>query len=311
MAGDGELLVVATPIGNLADLSPRGAEALERADLIAAEDTRRTRKLLSHLGLSKPLLRCDEAAEEKASDRVLKNLREGRTVALVCDAGVPAISDPGARLVQMARNDGYRVTPIPGPSSITAALSAAGMVTIPFRFLGFLARKGGDRKRQLEVIARSDDASVFFESPHRLARTLGELAKLEPTRPACVAREMTKLHEEFRSGTLGELAEVFGRQSIRGGGDHRHRVGIYSKRDSPTSPRTIYDGKAMNPAIARILALAFFVAVGTYQLVRGIVNIRSRRESSIWGWLRVVFGSLLLLIPLPLYFFILRSGTPE
>lgn len=216
MAPPGRLFVIATPIGNLSDLSSRGAESLRQASLVAAEDTRRTRKLLSHLALSKPLLRCDEAAEERATQHVLETLRRGEDVALVGDAGTPAVADPGARLVDAAFRAGFPVIPIPGPSAITTALSAAGFRATPFRFYGFPPKKSGARKKLLEEMLQSGETCVFFEAPYRLPRTLRELSELAPDRTVLVGRELTKQHEELARGSLKEIADRFSQQNVRG-----------------------------------------------------------------------------------------------
>lgn len=216
MSPPGQLWVIATPIGNLSDLSPRAADSLRNATLIAAEDTRRTRNLLRYLGLQKPLLRCDERAEEHATRRVLEALQAGQNVALVSDAGTPSLADPGARLIESVQALGIPIVPIPGPSAITTALSVAGFRATHFRFYGFLPKKSGAREREMKNMLASGQTAVFFESPQRLSRTLRELAAMEAARPACVGRELTKIHEEIRRGTLHELADYFGAGEIRG-----------------------------------------------------------------------------------------------
>ncbi len=200
------LYVIATPIGNLEDLSPRARRILAETDAVFAEDTRRSLKILTHIGLRKPLIRCDERAEERAGRRALEELQAGRSVALLSDAGTPLISDPGARLVGLVHEAGFQVVPIPGPSAVTAALSASGFPGAPFVFYGFLPRKKGQRAKLLRAIALDVPTSVFFESPHRIAVSLGELARWAPDRPACIARELTKVHEEILCGPLENLA---------------------------------------------------------------------------------------------------------
>ncbi|MFH1263381.1 MAG: 16S rRNA (cytidine(1402)-2'-O)-methyltransferase [Pseudomonadota bacterium] len=206
MHPSGRLFVVATPIGNLSDLSGRAAESLRTASLVAAEDTRRTRKLLTHLGLSKPLLRCDEAAEERATRTILETLERGEDVALATDAGTPSVADPGARLIDAVHRSGGTVVPIPGPSAITTALSVSGFRASPFRFFGFLSKKETARRRELEQMAASEDTSAFFEAPYRLLRTMSELAEVAPERMVFVARELTKQHEELIRGTARDVA---------------------------------------------------------------------------------------------------------
>src|SRR4051812_21064282 len=202
------LYVVATPLGNLGDLSPRAAELLRRVPVVAAEDTRRTRGLLSHLGASPTLLSFHAHSGERRLDAVLDILRDGRDVALVSDAGTPGVSDPGADLVAAARAGGIAVIPIPGPSAVATALSAAGFPADRYLFLGFLPRKGGERARLLARAAVEEWSVVLFEAPGRLGALLQDLARLTgPERQAAVARELTKLHEEFRSGTLADLAD--------------------------------------------------------------------------------------------------------
>jgi 16S rRNA (cytidine1402-2'-O)-methyltransferase len=211
------LYVVATPLGNLGDLSPRAADLLRRVPVVAAEDTRRTRGLLSHLGASPTVLSFHAHSGERRLDTVLEILRDGRDVALVSDAGTPGVSDPGADLVAAARDAGIPVIPIPGPSAVATALSAAGLPADRYLFLGFVPRKGGERTRLLTRAAGEEWSVVLFEAPNRLGALLQDLARLAgPERRAAVARELTKVHEEFRSGTLAELADYYSEQEPRG-----------------------------------------------------------------------------------------------
>ena len=211
------LYVVATPLGNLGDLSPRAADLLRRVPVVAAEDTRRTRGLLSHLGASPTLLSFHAHSGERRLDTVLGILRDGRDVALVSDAGTPGVSDPGADLVAAARHEGITVIPIPGPSAVATALSAAGLPADRYLFLGFVPRKGGERTRLLTRAAEEEWSVVLFEAPTRLGALLQDLARVVgPARRAAVARELTKLHEEFRSGTLAELADYYSEHEPRG-----------------------------------------------------------------------------------------------
>lgn len=202
----GRLLVVATPIGNLGDLSPRGAEALAGADLIACEDTRHTRKLLTHAGITgRPMLSVHDANEGERVPKVLGLLAQGRQVALVSDAGMPAISDPGQHLVAAAIAAGHEVVVIPGPSAGLAALVASGLPTVRWVFEGFLPRGGGERKRRLAQVAAERRTVVLYEAPHRVQRTVEDLAgACGPDRRIALARELTKVHEEVWRGTLGE-----------------------------------------------------------------------------------------------------------
>ncbi len=211
------LYVVATPLGNLGDLSPRAADLLRRVPVVAAEDTRRTRGLLSHLGASPTLLSFHAHSGERRLDAVLGILRDGRDVALVSDAGTPGVSDPGADLVAAARAADIAVIPIPGPSAVATALSAAGLPADRYLFLGFVPRKGGERTRLLTRAAEEEWSVVLFEAPTRLGALLQDLARLAgPERRAAVARELTKMHEEFRHGTLAELADYYSEHEPRG-----------------------------------------------------------------------------------------------
>ncbi len=205
----GVLWLVATPIGNLADLTDRAVETLRRADLILAEDTRHTRTLLARFDIHRPLESFDAHKERSAAGRIVERLADGASVALVSDAGTPGVSDPGARLVRLALDAGLRVSPIPGASAVACAAAAAGLEG-PFRFGGFLARKGGERRRELAALETETIPVVLFESPKRLGETLTELAAvLGAGRRAVVCRELTKLHEEVVAGNLESLASRF------------------------------------------------------------------------------------------------------
>jgi len=207
----GRLMLVATPIGNLGDLSPRAVEALAGADLVACEDTRRTGRLLQHAGITgSDLLRLDDHTEERSAVVVVRRIGEGATVALVSDAGMPGISDPGERVVRRVVDAGHSVVVVPGPSAPVAAVAASGLATDRWCMEGFLPRKGSARSDRLAELAVEERTMVLFEAPHRLAATLGEMVGVVgPDRRAVVARELTKLHEEFVRGTVAELAERF------------------------------------------------------------------------------------------------------
>jgi len=204
----GLLQLVATPIGNLGDISPRAVEALESADVVCCEDTRRTGSLLRHLGIrAAELRRFDDHTEFDAIPELIQRLVGGATVVVVSDAGTPGISDPGQRLVAAAVEADVSVTSLPGPVAAVTALVASGLTTERFVFEGFLARRGNERREQLEAIAAQPRTTVFYESPNRLAATLQDLAECcGPDRRAVVGRELTKLHEELRRGSLDELA---------------------------------------------------------------------------------------------------------
>jgi 16S rRNA (cytidine1402-2'-O)-methyltransferase len=212
----GTLYVVATPLGNLGDLSERASEVLRRVPVVAAEDTRRTRGLLTHLGAAPQLLSYHAHSDHKRLETLLEILHDGRDVALVSDAGTPAISDPGADLVAAAREASIVVVPVPGPSAVATALSAAGFKGERYLFLGFVPRKGGERSRLLARAAQEEWSVVLFEAPPRLADLLADLAKVAPGRRAVVARELTKLHEELRVGTVEELGQYYSEHPPRG-----------------------------------------------------------------------------------------------
>jgi 16S rRNA (cytidine1402-2'-O)-methyltransferase len=203
------LYVVATPIGNLQDASPRALEALRSVDAIVAEDTRHTRGLLAHFDIHKPLLSLPAFDERARIGPLVERLTAGQSLALVTDAGTPAVSDPGAALVDAAWSASIAVIPIPGPSAGLAALSASGLPSDRFVFAGFLPRKGESRRSAIEWIRRSGETAILYEAGNRLAATLADLARELGDRRAVVARELTKLHEELRRGRLTELAALW------------------------------------------------------------------------------------------------------
>jgi 16S rRNA (cytidine1402-2'-O)-methyltransferase len=213
----GRLLVVGTPIGNLEDLSPRARRALAESDAIFCEDTRVTAKLAGRFGIASRRIACPAPREASRVEELLERLSRGETVALVSDAGMPALSDPGERLVAAAAAAGHRIEVVPGPSAPAAALAVSGLPAVPHVFLGFLPAREGERRRFLEALASRAETLVWFEAPHRLAESLADAARVLGPRRACVARELTKLHEEAARGTLPELAERFaGRGAARG-----------------------------------------------------------------------------------------------
>ena len=221
MSGTGEagrVILAGTPLGNVRDASPRLGDALATAAVIAAEDTRRVRRLCADLGVTPRgrVVSFFDGNEQHRVPELLDVLREGHDVLVVTDAGMPSISDPGYRLVAAAVASGVAVTTLPGPSAVTAALAVSGLPVHRFCFEGFLPRKAGDRRRLLDSLAAEQRTMVFFEAPHRLAATLADLADaFGPDRPAAVCRELTKTYEQVRRGTIGELA-VWAQDEVRG-----------------------------------------------------------------------------------------------
>lgn len=211
----GKLYVCATPIGNMEDITLRALKVLDEVDVIAAEDTRRTRKLLSRHKIKGKLLSYHEGNERKQVPFLVSELRAGKNMALVTDSGTPGISDPGYRLVQACIKEGLPIEVIPGPSAVTAALAASGLPTDRFAFEGFLPKKEGDRRRRLSEIARDPRTLIFFEAPQRVGATLQEIADELGNRDACLLRELTKVHEEVVRGSMFELIErVEGRELL-------------------------------------------------------------------------------------------------
>ncbi len=212
----GTLYLVATPIGNLEDITLRALRVLRECDVVAAEDTRHSGQLLRHFGITKPLLSYFQFNEAKRSEEILERLRRGEKVALVTDAGSPGISDPGARVAAAALGAGLRVEAVPGPCALVAALTASGLPSDEFHFAGFLPHKSGQRRRRLEALRTVEGTLVFYESPHRMVRLLEELAELYPARRTVLARELTKKFEEIRAGAPGELLEEMRRRPAKG-----------------------------------------------------------------------------------------------
>ncbi len=214
--GTGCLYLVATPIGNLEDITLRALRLLKEVDLIACEDTRQTQKLLTRYGIRKSLVSYHEHNEMTRAPELVIELEQGARVALVSDAGTPTISDPGNRLVTLCLRHHIPVVPIPGPSALVAALAASGMPTEEFLFVGFLPSRSGERRRALTELAARPRTLVFYEAPHRLEETLRDALSVLGPRPAVIARELTKVHEEFLRGTLEELLERVRRKALRG-----------------------------------------------------------------------------------------------
>ena len=202
----GTLFVVATPIGNLEDVTYRAVRVLKEVDVIACEDTRHTAKLLQHYGIDKPTVSYHEHNEVARAEELVGRLEQGISVAQVSDAGMPGISDPGYRVIKLAIERGIRVVPVPGPSALIAAIAASGMATDSFQFLGFLPARSGERRTMLETLLQAELTTVVYESPHRIAETLQDVVEiLGAERPVVLARELTKVHEEFVRGTAAEL----------------------------------------------------------------------------------------------------------
>jgi len=212
----GTLYLVATPIGNLEDMTLRALRVLRECDVVAAEDTRYTGQLLKHFGISKPMLSYFQFNEAARSREIVERLKRGEKIALVTDAGTPGISDPGERVVRSALAGGCRVEPVPGPCALVAALSASGLPTDEFHFVGFLAHKSGRRRRQLEAVKEVPGTLVLYESPHRILKLLAELVDLYPDRKVVLARELTKKFEEFKSGSPAELLAAMEKRPARG-----------------------------------------------------------------------------------------------
>ncbi len=287
-AGRGELVLVATPIGNLGDLSPRAREVLAAADLICCEDTRRTRALLSACGIraGDRLLSLHGHNERERLARVAASVAAGGTVAVVSDAGTPGISDPGAWLAAQLAAAGEKVTTVPGPSSVIAALVVSGLPTDRFGVEGFLPRKGGERRRRLAALMADERTAVVLEAPGRVAGTLAEMAALDPERPVAVVRELTKLHEEVWRGTLRAAAEEFAAEPRRGevvlvvggraagragrgggrGGRRAHGAGRRS-RGGPAPGGRACGGEPRDPQAARVRG--------------GVAGARSGRRSTL------------------------------
>ena len=202
----GTLYIVATPIGNLEDITFRAVRVLGEVDRIACEDTRQTHKLLDRYGISKPLVSYHEHNEKSRTEQLLSDLLAGKNIAIVSDAGTPLIADPGYRLVEAARKAGIPVSPIPGPSALLASLSASGLPTDSFLFLGFLPAKAGQRRKVLEAYKLIPVTLVCYEAPHRILEALSDIAAALGERPVVLARELTKVHEEFLHGSAEELA---------------------------------------------------------------------------------------------------------
>jgi 16S rRNA (cytidine1402-2'-O)-methyltransferase len=214
--GSGCLYLVATPIGNLEDITVRAIRILKEANLIACEDTRQTQKLLHHYGIRKEMVSYHEHNELTRSPELVIELEQGAQIALVSDAGTPGISDPGHRLVTLCLRHHIPVVPIPGPSALVAALAASGLPTEEFLFVGFLPARAGVRRKALDALKTEPRTLIFYEAPHRVVETLADALEILGARPAVIAREVTKIHEEFLRGPLAELLESARKRAPRG-----------------------------------------------------------------------------------------------
>jgi len=212
----GTLYLVATPIGNLEDITLRALRVLRECDVVAAEDTRRTGQLLKHFQISKPMLSYFQFNEAKRSEEIVERLQRGQKVALVSDAGSPGISDPGERVVRAAVAKGLRVESVPGPSAVVAAITASGLPADEFHFVGFLPHKSGQRRNRLESLKTTGGTLVLYESPYRIEKLLGELREVFPEREVVLARELTKKFEEYLRGRPAALLEVAVKRSLKG-----------------------------------------------------------------------------------------------
>jgi 16S rRNA (cytidine1402-2'-O)-methyltransferase len=212
----GKLLIIGTPIGNLGDLTPRAIDALKSADLVLCEDTRHTRKLLTHFGIDKPTQRFDDHTEDARGGTFADRIEAGETVALVSDAGMPVISDPGFRLVRIARERGLAIEPIPGPFAGVLALVASGIAPLPFSFLGFTPHRHGERSEFYRRLATLGHTAIVYESPERLLESLRDALAILGDVEVSVAREMTKLHEEFIHGTIREVVDILQDRAVKG-----------------------------------------------------------------------------------------------
>lgn len=209
------MFLVPTPLGNLKDITLRALDVLREVDLILCEDTRHTRKLLTHYGISKPLVSCERFSEARRIEYILRQLDEGKHIALVSDAGTPAVSDPGTRIINQVRARNIPVVALPGPSALITAFSASGF-THPFRFIGFFPRKKDAIENEIRKLSISKEVTIFYESPRRLVGTLSMIRDHIPEREVCIARELTKIHEEYLVGTLEQVLKTIHDISIRG-----------------------------------------------------------------------------------------------
>ncbi len=233
-APTGVLYVIATPLGNLQDITQRAIEVLKQVDLVAAEDTRRSRQLLSHFGINAQMESYNDDSSPTKIQHIVEQLVAGKRVALLSDSGTPAVSDPGAELVRQALDRGMKVVPIPGPSAVTTAFSVAGISASGFLFAGYPPRKASEKRQFLEQIAAHERPVVLYEAPHRVADTLQQLAEICPQRQIVLARELTKMYEDIRNGPVGEIAQAISGEEPRG-----EFTLVLNPAPQPPSPRQV------------------------------------------------------------------------
>lgn len=256
----GSLYIVSTPIGNLGDISLRALEILKSVDVIACEDTRHSRKLLNHFDINTKLISYHEHNENSRSDELVKLLIDGRSIAIISDAGTPAINDPGSVIVRKAIESGIAIVPVPGAAAFLAALTVSGLSTESFYFGGFLPSRTGERRRRLTAVRSVPATLIFYETPHRIAKSLLDCAEILGDRPAAVFRELTKIHEESFRGSLFSLNKTFANASFRG-----EFVLIIDKAGDETAVR---DGSSLKERMAEIVANGVEKKVAMKQLAR-------------------------------------------
>jgi len=249
-AGTGCLYLVATPIGNLEDITLRAVRILKEADVIACEDTRQTQKLLQHYGIRKEMVSYHEHNELTRSPELVIELEQGAKIALVSDAGTPGISDPGHRLVTLCLRHHIPVVPIPGPSALVAALGASGLPTDEFLFVGFLPPRSGARRKALDALRAESRTLIFYEAPHRVVETLADAADILGPRPGVIAREVTKIHEEFLRGPLPELLEAARKRAPRG------EITLLIGAGDPQAQHQAEPGVSLKPRVEQLEAEA-------------------------------------------------------
>lgn len=266
----GTLYVVSTPIGNLGDITARAREILSTVSVIACEDTRQTRKLLQHLGIHTKTISYHEHNENQRTETLLERLRLGNDIALVSDAGTPLVSDPGYILVNRARQESVEIRAIPGASALLAGLTVSGLPTSSFTFVGFLPPRGAARRKSITDSLRMSGTIVFFEAPTRIARLLKELSSTDGERPACLLREMTKLHEEHRTGSLNELAVWSNERTFKGeltlvvGSSPKKTTRISIKKLAPSFTKLRADGLSSREASKKLAKEHGFSARDVY-----------------------------------------------